>query len=202
MIHFFLGFKSCCTYQSGCRVLDCSQATEIIFVFVASSVYCLESIVCSFLHCLSTESFHSLSLWLTISLFKMSGFTVDTLQNKLHDLNNSQQSIQTLSLWLIHYRKHYQLVVKTWYKTIISSKSTLAKNFRRDLPNAFSRTVMTRRGLPWIESSRFVRTELFMTDKKFNCTRRPLERDQAMVQANQKRQRQIPQFNKKGLHWL
>ena len=77
----------------------------------------------------------------------MSGFTVDTLQNKLHDLNNSQQSIQTLSLWLIHYRKHYQLVVKTWYKTIISSKSTLAKNFRRDLSNAFSRTVMTRRGL-------------------------------------------------------
>ncbi|XP_014248263.1 regulation of nuclear pre-mRNA domain-containing protein 1B [Cimex lectularius] len=46
----------------------------------------------------------------------MAGFTESVLQKKLDDLNETQQSIQTLSLWLIHHRKHYQLVVKTWSK--------------------------------------------------------------------------------------
>ncbi|XP_073977794.1 regulation of nuclear pre-mRNA domain-containing protein 1B isoform X1 [Rhodnius prolixus] len=40
------------------------------------------------------------------------------IQKKLEDLNESQQSIQTLSLWLIHHRKHYQLIVKTWSKEV------------------------------------------------------------------------------------
>ena len=57
----------------------------------------------------------------------MSGFTADVLEKKLNDLNNSAQSIQTLSLWLIHYRKHHQTVVKTWFKAISSSKVTPAK---------------------------------------------------------------------------
>uniref|UniRef100_A0A0A9X6Z8 Regulation of nuclear pre-mRNA domain-containing protein 1A n=1 Tax=Lygus hesperus TaxID=30085 RepID=A0A0A9X6Z8_LYGHE len=46
----------------------------------------------------------------------MAGFTEAVLQRKLDDLNESQQSIQTLSLWLIHHRKHYQLIIKTWAK--------------------------------------------------------------------------------------
>lgn len=46
----------------------------------------------------------------------MAGFTETALQKKLEDLNESQQSIQTLSLWLIHHRKHYQLIVKTWFR--------------------------------------------------------------------------------------
>lgn len=48
----------------------------------------------------------------------MAGFTDTVLQKKLEDLNESQQSIQTLSLWLIHHRKHYQLIVKTWSKEV------------------------------------------------------------------------------------
>ncbi|BET02936.1 DUF618 [Nesidiocoris tenuis] len=46
----------------------------------------------------------------------MAGFTEAVLQRKLDDLNESQQSIQTLSLWLIHHRKHHQLIIKTWAK--------------------------------------------------------------------------------------
>lgn len=50
----------------------------------------------------------------------MSAFTDTTLIKKLGDLNSSQQSIQTLSLWLIHHRKHYVTIVKTWAKQIYS----------------------------------------------------------------------------------
>lgn len=34
------------------------------------------------------------------------------------ELNPSQQSIQTLSLWLIHHRKHHSIIVKTWIKEL------------------------------------------------------------------------------------
>lgn len=44
----------------------------------------------------------------------MAGFTQSALLTKLEELNASQQSIQTLSLWLIHHRKHHATIVKTW----------------------------------------------------------------------------------------
>lgn len=49
----------------------------------------------------------------------MSGFTEGALVKKLVDLNASQQSIQTLSLWLIHHRKHHQVIVKTWFRELL-----------------------------------------------------------------------------------
>ncbi|XP_055910127.1 regulation of nuclear pre-mRNA domain-containing protein 1B [Eupeodes corollae] len=48
----------------------------------------------------------------------MSAFTESALLKKLQELNSSQQSIQTLSLWLIHHRKHHQAIIKTWYKEL------------------------------------------------------------------------------------
>ncbi|RZF39609.1 hypothetical protein LSTR_LSTR001130 [Laodelphax striatellus] len=48
----------------------------------------------------------------------MAGFNEGSLCKKLEDLNASQHSIQTLSLWVIHHRKHYQLIVKTWMKEL------------------------------------------------------------------------------------
>lgn len=51
----------------------------------------------------------------------MAGFTESALSKKLEDLNASQQSIQTLSLWLIHHRKHYATIVKTWIRELISA---------------------------------------------------------------------------------
>jgi hypothetical protein len=48
----------------------------------------------------------------------MAGFTEGALAKKLADLNSSQQSIQTLSLWLIHHRKHHATIVKVWFREL------------------------------------------------------------------------------------
>lgn len=53
----------------------------------------------------------------------MSAFTESALIKKLLELNASQQSIQTLSLWLIHHRKHYANIVKSWYKELLKGKN-------------------------------------------------------------------------------
>ncbi|XP_046397166.1 regulation of nuclear pre-mRNA domain-containing protein 1B [Ischnura elegans] len=52
----------------------------------------------------------------------MAGFTENALSKKLADLNNSQQSIQTLSLWLIHHRKHHAAIVRVWYRELSKAK--------------------------------------------------------------------------------
>ncbi|XP_056438341.1 regulation of nuclear pre-mRNA domain-containing protein 1A-like [Gadus chalcogrammus] len=41
-------------------------------------------------------------------------FSEAALEKKLSELSNSQQSVQTLSLWLIHHRKHSQTIVTVW----------------------------------------------------------------------------------------
>lgn len=66
----------------------------------------------------------------------MAGFTESALSKKLDDLNASQQSIQTLSLWLIHHRKHHEAIVKMWLKEV--QKGTVSyfvfiTQFRRGL---------------------------------------------------------------------
>lgn len=52
----------------------------------------------------------------------MAGFTGEALGKKLLELNNSQQSIQTLSLWLIHHRKHHKTIVQVWFKELKKAK--------------------------------------------------------------------------------
>lgn len=52
----------------------------------------------------------------------MTSFTEGGLNKRLKDLNSSQQSIQTLSLWLIHHRKYAHAVVKIWSKELMSGK--------------------------------------------------------------------------------
>ncbi|CAH2981437.1 unnamed protein product [Chilo suppressalis] len=59
----------------------------------------------------------------------MAGFTENALVRKLQELNSSQQSIQTLSLWLIHHRKHHAAVVKTWYKELLKAKDSKQLTF-------------------------------------------------------------------------
>lgn len=49
----------------------------------------------------------------------MSAFSETALETKLTDLNPSQQSIQTLSLWLIHHRKHAKKIVLAWKKLLV-----------------------------------------------------------------------------------
>ncbi|XP_076370693.1 regulation of nuclear pre-mRNA domain-containing protein 1B isoform X2 [Tachypleus tridentatus] len=52
----------------------------------------------------------------------MSGFTDAAFEKKLAELNCSQQSIQTLSLWLIHHRKHHKTIVQVWYRELLKAK--------------------------------------------------------------------------------
>lgn len=57
------------------------------------------------------------------------GFTESAFIKKLADLNCSSQSIQTLSLWLIHHRKHYTSVVKIWLRELVKSKENRVLTF-------------------------------------------------------------------------
>lgn len=56
----------------------------------------------------------------------MAGFTESALVKKLMELNPSQQSIQTLSLWLIHHRKHHATIVKVWFKELCKCECPLS----------------------------------------------------------------------------
>ncbi|XP_025195937.1 regulation of nuclear pre-mRNA domain-containing protein 1B [Melanaphis sacchari] len=54
----------------------------------------------------------------------MTSFTEAGLNKRLKELNSSQQSIQTLSLWLIHHRKYAHTVVKIWSKEILAGSES------------------------------------------------------------------------------
>ena len=72
----------------------------------------------SFLSCQTTYNSTALLLFVSGKLLTrkagiiMSGFSEVTLSQKLAELNHTQPSIQGLSLWLLHHRKHYQSIVK------------------------------------------------------------------------------------------
>jgi len=53
----------------------------------------------------------------------MSGFSESSLALKLGELNASAPSIQGVSLWLLHHRKHYQTSVKVWYRELGNTKN-------------------------------------------------------------------------------
>ncbi|KAJ6633866.1 Regulation of nuclear pre-mRNA domain-containing protein 1B [Pseudolycoriella hygida] len=59
----------------------------------------------------------------------MSAFTESALIKKLVDLNSSQQSIQTLSLWLIHHRKHHSHITKSWYNEMRKAQKSKKLTF-------------------------------------------------------------------------
>lgn len=50
-------------------------------------------------------------------------FSDATLSKKIQELNNTQQSVQTLSLWLIHHRKHSKTIVQTWLRSLLAAKN-------------------------------------------------------------------------------
>uniref|UniRef100_A0A0B6Y8G2 CID domain-containing protein n=1 Tax=Arion vulgaris TaxID=1028688 RepID=A0A0B6Y8G2_9EUPU len=59
----------------------------------------------------------------------MSSFSESNLAKKFVELNNTQQSIQTLSLWLIHHRKHSKTIVQIWYRELEKAKPTKRLTF-------------------------------------------------------------------------
>nr|KAF6330917.1 regulation of nuclear pre-mRNA domain containing 1B [Myotis myotis] len=59
----------------------------------------------------------------------MSSFSESALEKKLSELSNSQQSVQTLSLWLIHHRKHAGPIVSVWHRELRKAKSNRKLTF-------------------------------------------------------------------------
>ncbi|XP_036389777.1 regulation of nuclear pre-mRNA domain-containing protein 1B [Megalops cyprinoides] len=59
----------------------------------------------------------------------MSSFSESALEKKLAELSNSQQSVQTLSLWIIHHRKHSSLIVRVWHRELKKAKSSRKLTF-------------------------------------------------------------------------
>ncbi|XP_028439813.1 regulation of nuclear pre-mRNA domain-containing protein 1B isoform X1 [Perca flavescens] len=59
----------------------------------------------------------------------MSSFSESALEKKLTELSSSQQSVQTLSLWIIHHRKHSGLIVKVWHRELKKAKSSRKLTF-------------------------------------------------------------------------
>lgn len=59
----------------------------------------------------------------------MSSFSEAALEKKLTELSSSQQSVQTLSLWIIHHRKHSALIVKVWHRELKKAKTSRKLTF-------------------------------------------------------------------------
>uniref|UniRef100_A0A3B5L1Q5 CID domain-containing protein n=1 Tax=Xiphophorus couchianus TaxID=32473 RepID=A0A3B5L1Q5_9TELE len=59
----------------------------------------------------------------------MSSFSESALEKKLTELSSSQQSVQTLSLWIIHHRKHSGLIVKVWHRELKKAKTNRKLTF-------------------------------------------------------------------------
>ncbi|XP_078054884.1 regulation of nuclear pre-mRNA domain-containing protein 1A-like isoform X3 [Mustelus asterias] len=59
----------------------------------------------------------------------MSAFSESALEKKLAELSNSQQSVQTLSLWLIHHRKHSKTIVTVWHRELKKAKPSRKLTF-------------------------------------------------------------------------
>ncbi|XP_059163507.1 regulation of nuclear pre-mRNA domain-containing protein 1B-like isoform X2 [Physella acuta] len=59
----------------------------------------------------------------------MSSFSDSNLAKKFSELNNTQQSIQTLSLWLIHHKKHSKTIVQIWYRELEKAKPSKRLTF-------------------------------------------------------------------------
>ncbi|KAM4692214.1 regulation of nuclear pre-mRNA domain-containing protein 1B isoform 2-T2 [Rhinophrynus dorsalis] len=59
----------------------------------------------------------------------MASFTEPALEKKLSELSNSQQSVQTLSLWLIHHRKHAATIVTVWQRELRRAKANRKLTF-------------------------------------------------------------------------
>lgn len=59
----------------------------------------------------------------------MSSFSEAALVDKLSELSNSMQIIQTLSLWLIHHRRHSKTIIQVWQTELIKAKTSKKLTF-------------------------------------------------------------------------
>lgn len=80
----------------------------------------------------------------------MSAFSEAALEKKLSELSNSQQSVQTLSLWLIHHRKHSRPIVTVWERELRKGERRRAScpGLLLQAPQSFPRFLASHLQLP------------------------------------------------------
>ena len=49
------------------------------------------------------------------------------LEKKFLNLTNSQESIQTLSLWVLHHKNHHKKIIQVWFKILEKGESGVTK---------------------------------------------------------------------------
>ncbi|XP_003741062.1 regulation of nuclear pre-mRNA domain-containing protein 1B [Galendromus occidentalis] len=57
----------------------------------------------------------------------MSTFSEESLVKRLKELSPTQQGIETLSLWLIHHRKHHKRIAEVWLKVLLELEKASRK---------------------------------------------------------------------------
>ncbi len=61
---------------------------------------------------------------------KMAALNESSVQRKFANVNNTQDSIQSLSLWVLHHKAHSERIVELWYKAVKKGESCLGRGFR------------------------------------------------------------------------
>ena len=57
----------------------------------------------------------------------MSSYSLELLQEKLSRLNSTQESIETLSLWIIHHKQYASTSISTWMEDVRSGMRQLTR---------------------------------------------------------------------------
>ncbi len=60
---------------------------------------------------------------------KMASLNVESLKRKFQALNNTQDSVQTLSLWIIHHKNHYRQIIELWMERVREGKDGWTKKW-------------------------------------------------------------------------
>lgn len=60
----------------------------------------------------------------------MAALNESSVQRKFANVNNTQDSIQSLSLWVLHHKAHSERIVELWYKAVKKGESCLGRGFR------------------------------------------------------------------------
>ena len=55
---------------------------------------------------------------------KMASFSIKSFDKKLKEMSSRQDSVQTLSLWLIHHRAHSRAIVNLWLDRMKKGKNS------------------------------------------------------------------------------
>ena len=63
------------------------------------------------------------------------GLNEESCIRRMMSVTNTQDSIQSLSLWIIHHKMHHMRIVELWYKALKNTGEILVLIMKCDLLN-------------------------------------------------------------------